>query len=104
MKTGAAMCYTLREQSNKHVFYNHDIIVEKEHKRGKMNLKLHGSFIAVLCYVVTVLLLYLIGDVFNIPWLQFAKGTHTETSLHSLLPLAFAIPVYIIVRFKTRNA
>lgn len=103
MKTGAAMFYTSREQSSKHVFYSHDIIAEKEHKRGKMNLKLHGSFMAVLCYVVTVLLLYLIGDVFNIAWLQFAKGAHTETPLHSLLPLIFAIPVYIIVDLKTRR-
>lgn len=103
MKIGAAMFCMLREQSNKHGFYIHDIMVEKEYKRGKMNLKLHGSFMAVLCYVVTVLLLYLIGDVFTIPWLQLAKGAHTETSLHSLLPLAFAIPVYIIVRLKTRR-
>ncbi|MFX3625606.1 MAG: hypothetical protein ACE3JP_16610 [Ectobacillus sp.] len=69
-------------------------------------MKLHGSSIAVLCYFVTVLLLYLIGDVFNIPWLQFSKESYVqngslERQAHSFIPFFLAIPVYIIVYFKT---
>ncbi|WP_379966727.1 hypothetical protein [Ectobacillus sp. sgz5001026] len=71
-------------------------------------MKVHGSFMAVLCYLVTVLLLYLTGDIFNISILQLAKepliqNGVVERILHSLLPFLLAIPVYFIVYYKTKE-
>ncbi|WP_416827062.1 hypothetical protein [Ectobacillus polymachus] len=71
-------------------------------------MKVHGSFVAVLCYLVTVLLLYLTGDVFNISILQLAKESINPNGiidriLHSLFPFLLAIPVYFIVYYKTKQ-
>ncbi|ABS22978.1 hypothetical protein ACRS6Y_05725 [Bacillus cytotoxicus] len=68
-----------------------------------------GSFIAFLSYAVTVLLLYFIGDATNIAILQFSKekafqleeGVHTS---RSIVPLLLALPVYVIVLYKSKKA
>lgn len=71
-------------------------------------MRIHGSFMAVLSYLVTVLLLYLMGDVFNISMLQFAKEAQLQKGIfeqvsQSLFPFLLAFPVYLIVRYKTRQ-
>ncbi|MDC2867357.1 hypothetical protein [Bacillus sp. BP-3] len=71
-------------------------------------MNLYGSFIAILCYIVTVLLLYFVGDMTNIAMLQFSKETtlQSEISQHtsrSFVPLLLALPVYIIVLYKSKK-
>lgn len=68
----------------------------------------YGSFIALLCYIVTVLLLYFIGDAANISVLQFPKeeAFQLESEKHtarSIVPLLLALPVYIIVLYKAKS-
>ncbi|CAM3915904.1 hypothetical protein ACT1UG_04200 [Bacillus paramycoides] len=68
----------------------------------------YGSFIALLSYIVTVLLLYFIGDAANISVLQFPKeeAFQLEEGLHtsrSIIPLLLALPVYIIVLYKSKK-
>ncbi|KFN04635.1 hypothetical protein D0U04_01275 [Bacillus clarus] len=68
----------------------------------------YGSFIAFLSYTVTVLLLYFIGDATNIPLLQFPKeeSFQLEEGLHtsrSIVPLLLALPVYVIVLYKSKK-
>ncbi|MED0988661.1 hypothetical protein [Bacillus nitratireducens] len=68
----------------------------------------YGSFIALLSYIVTVLLLYFIGDAANISVLQFPKEEvfQLEAEKHttrSIAPLLLALPVYIIVLYKSKK-
>ncbi|MEV5108454.1 hypothetical protein MN033_18490 [Bacillus nitratireducens] len=68
----------------------------------------YGSFIAFLSYIVTVLLLYFIGDAANISVLQFPKEEvfQSEAEKHtarSIAPLLLALPVYIIVLYKSKK-
>ncbi|MDM5189752.1 hypothetical protein QUF99_21270 [Bacillus sp. DX4.1] len=69
----------------------------------------YGSFIAILCYAVTVLLLYFVGDATNISLLQFPKdkALQLEEGLHTsrfIVPLLLALPVYAIVLYKSKKA
>ncbi|MCM3735977.1 hypothetical protein M3215_09110 [Bacillus cytotoxicus] len=71
-------------------------------------MNLYGSFIAILCYIVTVLLLYFVGDMTNIAMLQFSKETTLQSEMsqytpRSFAPLLFALPVYIIVLYKSKK-
>ncbi|WP_242219169.1 hypothetical protein [Bacillus cereus group sp. BfR-BA-01380] len=71
-------------------------------------MNLYGSFIAILCYIVTVLLLYFVGDMTNIAMLQFSKETTLQSEIsqytsRSFAPLLLALPVYIIVLYKSRK-
>lgn len=68
----------------------------------------YGSLIALLCYIVTVLLLYFIGDAANISILQFPKeeAFQLESEKHtarSIVPLLLALPVYIVVLYKSKK-
>ncbi|PGL87507.1 hypothetical protein CN931_03570 [Bacillus sp. AFS054943] len=68
----------------------------------------YGSFIALLSYIVTVLLLYFIGDAANISVLQLPKeqAFQFEAEKHtvrSIAPLLLALPVYIIVLYKSKK-
>ncbi|MGU3439983.1 hypothetical protein ACLBXI_07795 [Bacillus cereus] len=66
----------------------------------------YGSFIALLCYIVTVLLLYFIGDAANISILQFPKeeAFQLESEKHTARSiLLLALPVYIIVLYKSKK-
>ncbi|AZJ22143.1 hypothetical protein CN575_08800 [Bacillus wiedmannii] len=68
----------------------------------------YGSFIALLSYIVTVLLLYFIGDATNISVLQFPKeeAFKLDAEKHtarSIAPLLLALPVYIIVLYKSKK-
>ncbi|MDG4655723.1 hypothetical protein P6P90_00090 [Ectobacillus antri] len=71
-------------------------------------MKIHGSFMAVLSYLVTVLLFFLFGDAFNITVLQFAKEFNPQKGWleyisQSSFPFLLALPVYILVRHKTKQ-
>ncbi|MCP1124963.1 MULTISPECIES: hypothetical protein [Bacillus] len=71
-------------------------------------MNLSGSFIAILCYLVTVLLLYFVGDMTNIAMLQFSKETALQSEIgqhagRSVAPLLLALPVYIIVLYKSKK-
>ncbi|ENQ3104471.1 hypothetical protein SAMN04488168_10198 [Bacillus sp. 491mf] len=71
-------------------------------------MNLYGSFIAILCYIVTVLLLYFVGDMTNIAMLQFSKETTLQSEVsqytsRSFAPLLLALPVYIIVLYKSKK-
>ncbi|MEH6888184.1 hypothetical protein V7024_00175 [Bacillus sp. JJ864] len=71
-------------------------------------MNLYGSFIAILCYIVTVLLLYFVGDMTNIAMLQFSKETTLQSEINqyasrSFVPLLLALPVYIIVLYKSKK-
>ncbi|MGG2014244.1 hypothetical protein [Bacillus sp. S10(2024)] len=71
-------------------------------------MNLYGSFIAILCYIVTVLLLYFVGDMTNIAMLQFSKETTLQSEIsqytsRSFVPLLLALPVYIIVLYKSKK-
>ncbi|ENQ3078812.1 hypothetical protein [Bacillus multifaciens] len=71
-------------------------------------MNLYGSFIAILCYMVTVLLLYFVGDMTNIAMLQFSKETTLQSEIsqyasRSFAPLLLALPVYIIVLYKSKK-
>ncbi|MBO9129857.1 hypothetical protein J7Q84_09145 [Bacillus sp. 165] len=63
---------------------------------------------ALLCYLVTALLLFLIGDVFDIDWLQLHKETYfRDGSLKeisaSVIPCILALPVYFLVSYKMKK-
>ncbi|MED2012282.1 hypothetical protein [Bacillus wiedmannii] len=68
----------------------------------------YGGFIALLSYIVTVLLLYFIGDATNISVLQFPKEDTFKLdaekhTARSIAPLLLALPVYIIVLYKSKK-
>ncbi len=71
-------------------------------------MRFNQSFMALLCYAVTALLLFLIGDVFEISWLQLRKETYfrdeaLKESSSSMIPFLLALPVYFLVSYKTKK-
>ncbi|CAM4038152.1 hypothetical protein [Bacillus manliponensis] len=71
-------------------------------------MNFHGSLSAILCYAVTVMLLYFIGDATNISMLQFSKEAAFDSednvyTSRSIAPLLLALPVYAIVLYKSKK-
>ena len=74
-----------------------------------MHLVLLGSsVVSRLRVCITVLLLYFVGDMTNIAMLQFSKETTLQSEVsqytsRSFAPLLLALPVYIIVLYKSKK-